>query len=129
MSYTVEPSESGGYMVVRHEGRVTATEVDSVRHSVIEMAGVSGIRNLLIDLRNAATIPGVGEFYFAVDKASQGKRLGLSTAILARPDQSQIAEFIATTAVNRGIRLKAFQTEAAALDWFGLKLGPETGAH
>lgn len=117
MPHTFEHVESRDYLVARHQGEVSASELRAAREEAIKLVSESGVKRLLIDFSAASSIPDMGESYFLIQDAAANRVWGARTAVIARIDQLRIVEFIAVAAANAGLNVRAFDNEAEALQW------------
>ena len=117
MSYTLEHVESGGYIVSRYRGNVSASELRAAREDAIALRLKTGEKKLLVDFSEAVSIPSVGDSYFIAQEAAKSKFSATRTAVIARPEHSRIAEFVAFAATTAGLTVKVFHDETKALQW------------
>jgi anti-anti-sigma regulatory factor len=117
MPYTLEHSEKGEYLISRHQGDVNASELRAARQDAINLRAETGAKRLLIDFRQASSIPGIGDSYFIAQEAAASSSKATRTAVVARSEHYEIAQFAAFAAKTAGLIVRTFEDEVEALRW------------
>lgn len=94
-------------VLIEAHGNVTSTEVLEMRRRSVELAGETGYKNFIVDIRELKSIDH-GSTYAAYDLGEQFSESGFSvwtnTAVLMPEDQAarDQVEFLHTVEINRG---------------------------
>ena len=118
MQYTISVSESGQYIVITVQGRLTiqlATEYTLEAH---RRAAELGLTRFLVDARNAVNVEStVTNYEYAYhDLTKQQLNPNAGVALLVAPaDHSH--DFIETVSRNAGFNVRLFRDEAQAVRW------------
>jgi hypothetical protein len=106
------------------EGHLTAADVHEMRRDTVEIAGQTGYRNFIMDIRRLLSIAD-GSDFAAYDLGEQFKDAGFSvwnnTAVLMPEDPAARAqiEFMHTVEVNRGRGVLSYvESFDEAFSWF-----------
>ena len=106
------------------DGHVTADDIQEMRRRTVELAGETGYRNFIMDIRRLLSIAG-GSDSAAYDLGEKFKNVGFSvwnnTAVLMPEDPSARAqaEFMHTVEVNRGRGVISYvESYDEAFSWF-----------
>lgn len=116
MPFTLTIRADEGYVLVEHEGKVTADEVREARNAMLAALAEQKIERLLVDWRRATAFPQTADFYFVVNET---KRVSANArcAIVHSQDSGGLAQFVENAARNRGLRVHAFPSPEQALAW------------
>lgn len=117
MPYSLETLLNEGCIAVRHWGDVTGHEIQDAHRDVIERLAISGVKKLMIDVRNAHHMPSLAELYFLVGDTARRQRFGVRTAIVTEIEQEATAKFIARVAAHHGTSIDVFDNDDEALSW------------
>ena len=111
-------------VAITANGHVTATEVQDMRRRTVELAGQTGYRNFIVDIRKLLSIAD-GSDLSALDLGEQFKDSGFSvwnnTAVLMPEDPAARAqaELLHTVEVNRGRGILSYvESFDEAFTWF-----------
>jgi hypothetical protein len=111
-------------IAITAKGHVTAEDVQQMRRRAVELAGQTGYRNFIVDIRNLVSIAD-GTDFSAYDLGEQFKESGFSvwnnTAVLmpAEPTARAQAELLHTVEVNRGRGILSYvESFDEAFSWF-----------
>ncbi len=117
MPYRIERDEEQRCVRVWLEGSVSRAEREEFRTAAVETLKEAGWWHILIDV--TASEPGMSwADDFEYTAGHQGKLPPrLRTAILHPPEDTERFRFVETVALNRGMKMKGFVDEAAALAW------------
>jgi hypothetical protein len=119
MRYTSDFDASDGICSVRVEGVYRRPrDSDELKQFAVEFAEANGCRRFLFDLRDADLVGGTMEaFSAATPEGDLARSLRDVRTAFVRPKLSEDDHFFETVAVNRGFRLKAFETMDRARAW------------
>lgn len=111
----VQPPDGDGVIEVRHWGEATATDVRDARSKVATLIEQTGVREVLVDLRDIASFLDTVEIYELVTDCSTSMRV----AMLIAQDEAMHEDFsfLETVAVNRGYDVSMHTTRQEALRW------------
>ncbi len=80
---------------------------------------------IIIDVRKSQTSMSVTDlWYLAAELGNLGRAFYRKTAVLCPLERFDLAEFFALCAQNRGLRVNAFTSFEAAIEWL-LGIGPD----
>jgi len=117
MDYTIQLSANRKYVETKMHNPVTEELALKSQADANELAAQHNLKRFLVDVRNISTQTGtLGDFIVAKKLPETGLPLSSQIAILASPNDNQ-HDFIETTAQNRGIILRVFKEEDAAVAW------------
>ena len=116
MPFIIDAYQGADYISVRHHGDCSVSEIDDVRESVRRAVAESGIRRILVDIREASSFPSGAELFFVVDQAAQ-RNLGSRTAIVVGARHRKAIDFLSLMGGNRGIEIQAFERPIEAIAW------------
>lgn len=105
------------YAVVKYSGKVTAAEVEATRPRILKVIAENDMSKLCVDWRDAERVISRDETraYMEANAAVAPPRP--HTAVLGRADQQTDLKFIEDFSVARGMPIRAFTDERAALSW------------
>jgi hypothetical protein len=119
VSYEFTIDDAAGILTVTHSGTVRMDEVLASRAEGIPIVRDHGIRNVMIDLREAQIALSVAEtFEFQAGEPQEyplGTRLAL--VLSAQSWAEEDVQFAVNVATNRGLIERAFTDLAEAVAW------------
>ena len=98
---------------IRAWGKGTIDEWDNSRKEVLKLHNQYGTEKLLVDIREQQLAPSASELF---DFGSNWPRT-IKCALLVGDKTEGDQNFLSTVALNRGLPMRVFKTEKAALDW------------
>ena len=117
MDYAVRLGAGRLYVETRMHRPVTINLVLKSQADANRLAAQHDLDRFLVDVRNISTRTGIsGDVMVAKELPQTGLPLSPRIAISASPNDDQ-HDFIETAAQNRGIMLRVFKNEEAALTW------------
>ena len=117
MAYRIELVEEKEYLRATLEGAVSRAEHEEFRAAALTALKGAGWWSILIDVTGATPeMSWADDFeYTSGHQAQLPPRL--RTAILHAPEAAEKFRFVENVALNRGVNMRAFVDEAAALAW------------
>ncbi len=117
MDYTTQLGANGKYIETKMHNPVTKELALKSQADANELAAQHNLERFLVDVRNISTQTGtLGDVMVAKELPQTGLSVSSRIAILASPHDDQ-HDFIETTAQNRGVILRVFKKEDAAVAW------------
>jgi len=119
MRYETDFDDADGICSVRIEGTYRRPEdSNELKGFAVTYAAEHGCRRFLFDLRDAEIVGGTMEtFSAATPEGDLARSLRSVKTAFVRPKLSEDDRFFETVAVNRGFRLRAFETMERARTW------------
>jgi hypothetical protein len=116
MSYTIEPSSDGKYVIVTQTGDITAETAAESKHASNELGRTLGINCYLIDVTEARNTERVlGNVHLAQEDAPLAIESGVRYAVLVKPgDHSH--DFVVAFARTQGIDTTLFDDRSEAVE-------------
>jgi len=115
MPYEVIPKDD--YVLIRHFGNLTMTEIEAARPEVLEAVKIHSVYKVVVDVTGATN-----EF-----QPADSRRIALgnadvspprpAAAVVGRPDQLGHLGLMESLSVSRGLPIKTFTDMQSALDW------------
>ena len=105
------------YVVLKYSGKVTATEVEAARPRILQVIAEHNMSKLCVDWRDAERVISSDEQRAYMEANAKIAPPRPHTAVLGRPDQQGDLKFIEDFSVARGMPIRAFTEEQAALSW------------
>lgn len=105
------------YAVLSYSGVVTVAGVAAVRDRILEVIQQNNMSKLCVDLRSAEQILSGNDLRATMENNAEVVPPRPHTAVLGRADQQTELKFIEDFAVARGMPIRAFVDEEAALSW------------
>lgn len=122
MPYTIKVNENPGLVLVSHYGEVTIDEVGEIRGKVFELIADHNLQSVLVDARGITSEFSVTEsFNLTLENVKFEAPVPKPRAsIIVRPEQYEIAKFIETVSVNRGLPIRVFTDLEEGLQWLSV---------
>jgi membrane-associated protease RseP (regulator of RpoE activity) len=120
MPFTVSAIDDGGYVLVRHEGKLTRQEFEESTVSTRNILAEHQWNKLLIDLRGVANRVSIADVYFIIEfdlRVFPSVIIG----VVFPPERKEDGRFADTVAENRGVKLKSFVEYEQAVAWLNEK--------
>jgi hypothetical protein len=116
MTVTLSLSPDGTYVVARVVGQLPLLQARQAIAETASMVKSLGATKLLVDIRKRKPRPAVEDFSLGEFVAADPTLRRLRTALLVRgPLDGPI--FLETVARNRGVKVRSFDTDDAAVAW------------
>jgi hypothetical protein len=108
------------FLIVTAEGRF---DLEKTQRALLEVAAVPGSftdYDILLDTRDAAVDLSAADFwYLARELADLKHKPDLKIGIVCPPERFDRAEFFSLCSTNRGVKVNAFTSFEAAVNWMG----------
>jgi hypothetical protein len=119
VSYEFKIDHEAGVLVVKHSGASEMDEVLASRADGIPILEERGIRNVLVDLREARVTLSVAEIFEFQAAESSEFPLGTRMAMVLSPEScsEENARLAVNVATNRGFTERTFMTMDEAFMW------------
>ena len=119
MPYKIEIVTNPGYIRVEQSGEVSTDDVEVIRDKIFELVARERLSRVFVDVRRQTNEYSITElFNITVDHAvSRTPFPKPRVCLVVRQDQEDNARFIENVGVNRGLPIKFFTDEEAALKW------------
>jgi hypothetical protein len=117
MSYTINPSADGKYIILKYWGELSRKlSIERVieAHALGEKLGINCYLVDLTEARNIDTIPELYEYAYKDTKSASGLNLKARVALLVDPDD-QSHDFVETVLRNAGHNVTLFRDRESAL--------------
>jgi hypothetical protein len=106
-----------GFLLVRHEGEVTASEARAARMEAIGLVRENRISRIVVDLREVTGEADSDELRLVMEGNAEVKPPRPHAAVIVREDQYPKLRFIEDFAVSRGMPIRVFVAENEAMSW------------
>ena len=117
MSYSIEPSEEGKYIILKHWGELTSVLAMERNLEAHALGAELGISRYLVDgteSRNVDTVTKTYKFAYEDMKIPPGINQNARIAMLVSPDDHS-HDFVETVARNSGLNMNLFRDMDAAV--------------
>ena len=105
------------YLLVRHEGEVTPSEAEMARKEALRLVRSNKLSKVVVDIRDVTGEADPDDLRLVMEGNAKITPPRPHAAIVVREDQYSQFRFIEDFAVSRGMPIRVFVDEDAALSW------------
>ena len=114
---SVELEIRNDHVVASYHGEVSLEDISAARTRILASIAEHGMTRLLVDIRGRTNAIPAADLRASMQSTSSVTPPRPITALLGRPDQRGELELIESLAIGRGLPIRGFTDEAAALEW------------
>ena len=116
MAYAIEPRNEDGYVELTFFGTVTRDLLDRSMEGTYYELIRNGLHNIFVNVTQGTISMSPTELYVFVRLIKSKMLMGSSIAVLARPDQMEVLNFIENIPYNR-MKFRGFTDRNMAHKW------------